>query len=334
MRLPKYLSPSSISLWQRDRREFYLKYLADSRAPRMPQTKPMSIGSAFDARVKSYLHKKINGTVDPKFDFENLFREQVDEPNREWARPNSEYVFNSYRYSGALADIVLELNTAVESHFELQVDGVVKREGEFDGVPILGYPDVYFKLPSGCFVVYDWKVNGYCAARKKSPERYYVDARDGWDHTFKPSRNTGIHKDAQALRTTDGIIINVAQPFEQACELWAQQITIYGWLLGVPVGAKMIAGIEQLIRASNDEPANGFPLIKVASFRGYVSYDYQIALITEIHHLWKTINSGHIFEEMSPAENDAECKRLDRHYANYDASDPKDQWFDKITRGY
>ena len=56
MRKPEYLSPTSISLHEKDVDEFYSRYLADNKMPRMAQTQPMAIGSAFDAFCKSYLH--------------------------------------------------------------------------------------------------------------------------------------------------------------------------------------------------------------------------------------------------------------------------------------
>ena len=59
MRQPEYLSPTSIGLWQKDRQEFYLYYLADHRPPRIAQNEPMAIGAAFDAYIKSYLHEML-----------------------------------------------------------------------------------------------------------------------------------------------------------------------------------------------------------------------------------------------------------------------------------
>ena len=61
MRIPKSLSYSSLSLWEKDIDEFYAKYLSDHAAPRLPQTPPMAVGSAFDAEVKAALHAALFG---------------------------------------------------------------------------------------------------------------------------------------------------------------------------------------------------------------------------------------------------------------------------------
>ena len=62
MRKPKHLSYSSLSLWYKDREEFFVRYLSDTKAPRLPQENYMSIGSAFDAYAKSALHAMRCGT--------------------------------------------------------------------------------------------------------------------------------------------------------------------------------------------------------------------------------------------------------------------------------
>ena len=67
----------------------------------------MSIGSAFDAFLKSHLHKVLFGGTDPRFELEAIFEEQVESHNRDWAKVHGEYVFNFYRECGALADLHL-----------------------------------------------------------------------------------------------------------------------------------------------------------------------------------------------------------------------------------
>ena len=137
MRIPKYLSPSSLGTWEADQEEFYLRYLADKRPPRMPQTQPMSIGSAFDAYVKSYYHKVLFNTVDPEFEFDTIFINQVEEHNRDWALVAGKYAFDAYQTSGALADLLNELQKSQsDPRFEFTL------QDEFMGVPLLGKPDL------------------------------------------------------------------------------------------------------------------------------------------------------------------------------------------------
>ena len=92
MRHPTYLSPTSISLFYTDLREYYLQYLCDNRPERMPQTAPMAAGSAFDAYVKSYIYENLIGK-DPKFELSTLFEAQVESQHRDQMRILGEYFF-------------------------------------------------------------------------------------------------------------------------------------------------------------------------------------------------------------------------------------------------
>ena len=85
MRMPKYLSPTSLSVWKRDKEQYYLQYLAEKRPPHEPQTQPMSVGSAFDAYIKSHLYNKLlpGGPLADQFDFMKIFTGQVENHNTE-----------------------------------------------------------------------------------------------------------------------------------------------------------------------------------------------------------------------------------------------------------
>ena len=65
--LPEGLRNNPEAMFEKDHDEFYLKYLSENRPGRLPQTLPMSVGSAFDARVKSSLHEAIFGKPDCRF---------------------------------------------------------------------------------------------------------------------------------------------------------------------------------------------------------------------------------------------------------------------------
>jgi len=286
----KYMSYSSIKLYLKDQEEYYSKYLTKDRPPRMPQTQPMSIGSAFDARIKSHLHERLFGRIDPKYTFEALFEEQVQEHNRDWALEHSAYVFNAYKQSGAVVDLMLELEQAIDDpRFEFKVEGNVIHESEIEGVPLLGYPDIYFITKEGYHVVYDWKVNGYCSNSATSPKKGFLKITDGWSSDLiKHSRShDSSHKDAMAL-VVSGILLNIAVPFEDCFQDWAEQLSIYGWLEGMAVGGKIIGGIDQLIC----DPTKGTsrPLIRVARFRGKISPEFQKAWFTTIYEVWKAVN--------------------------------------------
>ncbi|KKL78173.1 hypothetical protein LCGC14_2027540, partial [marine sediment metagenome] len=78
MRTPTYLSYSSVSMFEKTPDEFFLKYLAENRPGRLPQTEPMSVGSSFDAYVKAALHTRLFGAgANAEYEFDALFTSQV-----------------------------------------------------------------------------------------------------------------------------------------------------------------------------------------------------------------------------------------------------------------
>ena len=103
MRRPRYLSPTAISLWSKSREDYYIQYMADNRPPRDPQTMPMSIGSAFDAFAKNFLHQALFGVGnDPRFDLETLFQAQVEPQNRDWAWKNGAEAFKTLQINWSI----------------------------------------------------------------------------------------------------------------------------------------------------------------------------------------------------------------------------------------
>src|SRR5688572_28983595 len=119
-----YLSPSSISVYRSNPTEFYLRYLVDDRPERVPQNAPMAIGSAFDAYVKSYLHNALFGAVDSKFELRTLFEAQVESQCRDLAWDHGRYAFDCYKDSGALSDLMLEMQRGIgEPRFEFSAQG-------------------------------------------------------------------------------------------------------------------------------------------------------------------------------------------------------------------
>jgi hypothetical protein len=110
MRKPEYLSPTALAQWEKNQEEFYLQYLAKTRPPRFPQTQPMAVGAAFDAYIKSYYHERLFGAgFDPKFKLAAIFESQVEPQNRDWALVAGKYAFEAYKFSGACADLFVEL---------------------------------------------------------------------------------------------------------------------------------------------------------------------------------------------------------------------------------
>jgi hypothetical protein len=338
MRMPKYLSPTSIATFKDDRVEFYIKYLADNRPPRIPQSQPMAAGAAFDAYVKSFLVKELFGLtkMEPRFEFITIFETQVEPQNRTWALTNGKYLFDCYQKSGALADLMIELSNAmVAPRFEFEVEGRVAHEEVTDGIPLLGKPDVYYTSKGGKIVIRDWKVNGYCSEGPTSPKKQYVMCRDGWDFTNRPPSKThrNPHKDAQILKLDD-ILVNCACNLETIDPTWAAQLAIYGWVLGMKPGEKFLVGIEQLTSSGQPEK-----YIRVSSYSNHIGKDFQMNLLDEIKEIWRLIlgvHSGEVpfFDGLSLLESKERCKALDDYYLAFKDSEtnPSEKWFAESCR--
>ncbi len=241
MRKVEYLSPSGISKYVDNKEDFYRMYLAEERAAREPQNQPMAIGSAFDAYVKSYLFESLFGkNNDVRYDLRTLFEAQVEEQNREWAWSHGKYVFEQYKQSGVLGDLMFLLERADgKPRFEFEVRGVVNgyRDGlkkDFGEVVLLGKPDVDFVTKEGNHCILDFKVNGYCSQYPKSPMTHYLRLRSAGrtDH--------GRHQKAVAYNI-NGMEVNCACFLESLELSWARQLAIYAWLTGNPVGSEFIS---------------------------------------------------------------------------------------------
>jgi PD-(D/E)XK nuclease superfamily len=328
VRQPQHLSPTSLGLFYENPTEYYLMYLADNRPPKAPQTQPMSIGSSFDAYVKSYLHGRLFGEKnDPRFEFKSLFEAQVEPHNRDWALTNGEYVFQRYKESGALADLMLELGKAVgPPRFELEVKGVVN--GTKDGmsanvldVPLLGKPDLFFINSFGAHVILDWKVNGYCSNYPPSPMKGFIKLRE-------KGVSKGQHKEAQVM-SYKGMMINVATFLEHCNEQWAAQLAIYSWLCGVDIGSDFITAIDQVVC----KKADPMPILRFADHRCRISPTFQWSVFQKAQAAWEIINSGHFFRDLSLEDSIAKSKMLDgvADALKGDGSE-EDKFFSEMTR--
>ena len=158
MRIPKYLSPSSLSKFESDRRTFYTRYLCEIKTPKPPQKDYMAVGSAFDAFTKHEIHKDIFGTTATKgtpYERDVIFEAQVEEFVRDITRERGEDLFAQYIECGAYGALRADI---ADSPFAPEMEFTV--EGEVCGVPLLGKPDLRYITKMGVHVICDWKVNG------------------------------------------------------------------------------------------------------------------------------------------------------------------------------
>ncbi len=326
MRTPNHLSYSSMSLWYKDQDEFYIRYLADHAAPRPPQEPPAAVGSAFDAYVKAQLNWHLYGrAMSPQFEFPAIFESQVEPQNRDFALKAGKRVFKAYKLCGAYDDLLSQLRQSVEPpRFEFKVDG------QIEGVPFTGKPDCRFVLDLGqgripC--IYDWKVRGYCSKYGASPSKGYAVCLDGF-RSEKPSRSQGKEHAMYKVMDFRGLTINSGY-MEFCNDEYADQLSIYGWLLGERIGDEnTVLGIEELCAKPGSPPT-----LRYARHRGRVKADYQQKLGGRIKTCWQAITSGHIFSNLSREDSDARCRVLEEMAVGLMSSGSGlDEWFNDVTR--
>lgn len=290
MRKREYISPTSINLFHENRDEFYIRYLSDNRPPREPQTRPMSVGSAFDAFVKSFLHEALFGKNHKDseiYSLDNIFVTQVEEHNRDWAFRVGKYTFDCYKECGALADLLLDLRQAVgEPRFEIELKGEIGLTSNVQGAyTLLGKPDVFFMNKDGFHTILDFKVNGFCSKGNTSPKRGYLKIRD-----CNTRQTKDHHKDAVPMRIM-GMMINVAHNLEDIDEQWAGQTASYGWLAGAEVGEPFLVGIDQIVANQNGPHISDMPPLRIAHHRTRVSRDFQFKFHEKAKECWDACNN-------------------------------------------
>lgn len=322
MRKLSYLSPTSLACFFESREDFYLRYLADNRPPRMKQTQPMSVGSAFDAYAKNYLFLKLFGKNDPeysKYDLENLLPLQIEAHNLAWARAHGKYVFEQYVQSGAASDCLTQLtNSLLKPRFELEVSGAIEFNG--DSVPFLGKPDVFYVTKQGLSIISDWKVNGYCSKNAISPKPGYI----------KILPNFQCHGSALPI-THKGTTINGNKnmQLDHIDVSWARQTVIYAWLCGCPVGSEFVHAIDQVVcnNRKNPNPGIGHPEIRFAQHRYLSNVSFQEKTFNEALYVWNCSKSQEtFFDNMSPEESKSRCLILEKRNVG-----TGDELFDSLT---
>lgn len=309
MRLPEYMSPSSLKCFEDNQEEYYLRYMVESRPPRTPQTKPMSVGSAFDAYAKSYIHYALFGHFgkDNQYAFDTIFEEQVEPHWRDWAYEAGKICFDVYKLSGALASMMMELRTSIgEPRFEFTIRGLIS--GKAGTVPLLGKPDIFFVNDQGARVILDWKVNGYCS--QASPTPGYIQLLG------KTHKKHGMCHDKCVVGAHNGININVAYPLEKFSSLWAGQLATYAWLLGEDVGSEqLVSGIDQITKSAKGH-------LIITRHRAIISSSHQFELLGRYCYAWDCVTGGHFFKGLSHLDSLEKCKFLDKKAEVLSSDDP------------
>jgi hypothetical protein len=329
MRTPHALSYSSFSLGEKNPEEFYIQHLAAKSPPRMPQLPAMAVGSAFDAYAKTALHSALFGPgSDPRYEFCVIFESQVEPQNWDFALRAGKHVFRAYRYCGAYANLLMQLQQSIEPpRFEFKVERVL------DGVPFLGKPDCRFVLDLGegrIHCIYDWKVRGYCSKYGASPTKGYETCLDCFE-SAKQSRSHGKEHGLYLPKPFRGVTVNAGY-METCSEEYADQLCLYGWLLGeTPGDETVVLGIEEIVSKFMGE--GNQPQLRYARHRGLCKRDYQLKLLERVKAFWTRITSGHFFTEMSKEDSDKRCALLDEMSTGIVADQTETgAWFNDVTQ--
>lgn len=328
MRIPKTLSYSSFSIAEKNPEEFYARHLADKAPTREPQTPPMAVGSAFDAYTKAYLHATLFGrSADPRYEFGALFESQVEPQNWDFALGAGKHVFRAYKFCGAYDALLADLKQSIEPpQFEFRIERVI------GGVPFMGKPDCRFVLDRGegrIHCVYDWKVKGYCSKHGASPSKGYATCLDCFP-TDKPSRSHGKEHGLYLAKPFRGITVNAGY-LETCSEDYADQLCVYGWMLGeTPGDETVVLGIEEIVAKFMGEGVR--PQLRYARHRALCKRDYQLKLVGRIQAVWARIISGHFFTEMSKEDSDRRCQVLEEMASVPTLGDETNQWMQSVTK--
>jgi hypothetical protein len=118
---------------------------------------------------------------------------------------------------------------------------------------------------------------------------------------------------------------------EFCCTEYADQLCLYGWLLGEKIGDEnTVFGIEELCAKFMGE--GNPPTLRYARHRGRIKADYQLRLAERVKACWQAITSGHVFADMTREESDARCQVLEETAVGLDGNSELEQWFSKMTR--
>lgn len=326
MHIPSYISPSQASLFYTDRAEYYMRYLADNRVPRLPQTDAMALGGAFDSHLKRALAKRYLASSDARlmeggeYDLPTMLSHAIEDYlDYDKLAGLGLALFNQYVTSGAWDRLVVDMDRMDAG--SLCMEQAVYYTCPETGMKLMGKPDISFSV-GGVGHVYDAKVNGFFSKSGASPLKNHI-----WN-----SRDGVAHKDVILQRHLCGTLVDVSGFFSPE---YVRQISTYSWAL-FGRDHLVIGGIEQLackkLTGSERRPPSSIVEgvgIVYASTRALVSADVQTLLFNEYLAMHKLIQSGWIFDDVSRAESDARCAELESRSLAI-SSDP--EWANMMGR--
>ena len=152
--------------------------------------------------------------------------------------------------------------------------------------------------------------------------------RDGYK-SEKPSKSHGTQHTNYMDFNHRGLTINVGY-MEYCNDEYADQLCLYGWLLGEKPGDENVVGMIEEIVA---KPASPTPLLRVANHRARIKADHQQKLQDRVARCWEAVKPGHVFTDLTPEENAGRCQVLDDTAVGLGTgAGPYDDWFNEVSR--
>jgi hypothetical protein len=292
LRCPKALSYTALKCYESMPEEFYVRYLAPDKTPRPAQEPFMAVGSAFDALIKNRIYIDIHGkaaVVGTPYEMPLIMETQVEEEFRYVAIPVAADLFKQYVDCGAYDSLLADIKPSTELGMEFTVTK------EVGGVPLLGKPDLRFVTEGGLHLITDFKVNGSMSKTGASPQAGYRMCHDYGSNTHGKAHKRFVGKRVRGVLVSD-------VPMDVTTDYWAEQLAMYAWLCGEPVGSQnFVVRIEQI--ACRPVKTCKYPRAKFAQHVAQVSEEAQHKLLERLQACWRACQTGHVFPEMTLAEN-------------------------------
>lgn len=292
-----FVRPSSLNAWLYNTKDFVKNWIGTGG--RSEQTLAMSIGSGFDSLVKGDLITDL-GNPDGMIFADQQFRESVYFPNQAIIRPEAELLLSKYKECGAYSELLGYLK---ESDIVPRFENKLRRDITFNGstVRLGGTPDIYYTNGNPkLLVVFDFKVRGYYSSAKQSPKKGFYQ-----DFPGRNMYNYGKIGEINGIKYCDTF------KFDEVDENWARQMTMYAWMLGVPVTQPYLIVLHELLCDRTNFTNNKPDLkLRVAEHRSVVSPIFHEKTFYSCKQMQYCIDNDHWFLEMNKKDSQARVEMI------------------------
>lgn len=276
-RLPKYLSPSSLSNFTKMPNTSYLERLVNDRKARDPQSLAAGVGTAFDILVKKDLIARGFPCKVEMKDIEKSLENHVGE-----SYEVGEDLMKIYRRSRLLLTTKWREIEGVHD-FDLKMQD---EDGNSlgDHVPVMGKLDAQvYDEEYDMVVPMDWKCSGWTSKKGATPQQGFMDVYDSKKSAFVGPHKK-YHKDIEASE------INIS---------WAEQFCTYGWFLLADPETGIYKMREFPVYAHHPVFNGKNKTIKIAVYRAIITVDFQKQLWKKYQTMWKELTNGSYMDRVA-----------------------------------